>query len=370
MLNRLSSITTFNNNFLIIWTKNIVFGFGIASLSIVGLHTVTEIAVRLRSIFFSKKKSLCYPVENFNNNNNNTPPRVLITGGLTGIGLELVVKFIRLGYDVEVWNLLSEDSKETTQKQFHDRVEKEQQRQKSKSKVSLRHVDVSDRKQVQAACQEYYSSSNKIPADLLILNAGIVARKALGEYSDGEVEKCFATNVTVHAFEMLNFFLPKMRKNNNNDNINWRRSIVIVSSVTSFSGFAYASEYCASKAALLSLGDSARSELSLKIVDKNCSSSSSSDIVDVDVDVLTVCPYIVATKMFDWCLNKTPFWFYSALDPKWVADKIVDEGIWLRRTCLVLPWFFNLMPVVKWITPHWCWEIADKIMDASNWLKP
>jgi NAD(P)-dependent dehydrogenase (short-subunit alcohol dehydrogenase family) len=341
---------------------NFLLGLGFIIFIIVALHLLTEIFVRIRSSF-SSKPSLCISIEKLTQKTG--VPKVLITGGLTGIGLELVLKFTRLGYDIEVWNLLrNHDNNNVSllEKEFHQRVEKEQQQQQQRNnKISLRHVDVSDRKQVRDACKKYYFEQNESnPPDILILNAGVVARKALGEFDEGEVEKCFATNVTVHAFETLGYFLPKMVSSNSSKRvIDWRRSIILMSSVTSFSGFAYASEYCASKAALLSLGDSARAEIHTRFPS-----------AEVDVDVMTVCPYLIATKMFSWCIHKTPSWFYGALDPKWVVDKIVDEGIRLRRTCLILPWFFNLMPIVKWVAPHWCWEIADKIMDASNWLKP
>ena len=141
-----------------------------------------------------------------------------------------------------------------------------------------------------------------------------------------------------------------------------------MSSITAFSGFAAASEYCSTKAAVVSMGDSIRSEIRVAQEDDQKCNNNSCRLPPHDIDVLTVCPYLVRTKMFDDCLEKPPFWFFSALDPKWVAEKIVDDGMRFRREVLILPMFFYLMPVVKSVVPSWVWRIADDLLQASRWF--
>lgn len=333
---------------------------GTGVLSIGALHAATEIFVRARHhLGLESKKPLC---ANFSSKQ----PKVIITGGMQGLGFELVMKFLKLGgYQIEIWDLKNEIENEVKRQAVLDALDKNAMNSSSSPSnniniINFVVVDVSNVEQIQEACNSFLKKNNGDGPDLLILNAGVVARKSIGQFEAGEIQKCFATNVSVHAFELLNILLPKMMKNSE-DEIPWRRSIVLISSVTSFSGFAYASEYCATKAALVSLGDSLRSEI------RSSNNSSSRNNKNV-VDVLTVCPYLIVTRMFHWC--RPPFGFYAALNPKWVAEKIVDDGIRYRRSCLVLPWFFNLMPIVKWTLPEWCWLIADDLLDASSWLKP
>jgi NAD(P)-dependent dehydrogenase (short-subunit alcohol dehydrogenase family) len=336
---------------------------GAAVLALGSLHALTEIYVRVKYHFFSTKLPLCVPVSNFSSASSKTslpPPKVIITGGFQGLGLQLVRRFVQLGYHVQIWDLPEEIEDESKQKKFF--AESGFSESSPSSSLELVAVDVSSVEQIETACGNYLHSNNGNGPDLLVLNAGVVARKAIGEFQPGEIQKCFATNVSVHAFELLNILLPKMlvspptSSSSSSTSISsppWKRAIVLISSVTSFSGFAFASEYCATKAALVSLGDSLRSEIRLK---------------GASLDVVTVCPYLISTRMFDWC--RPPFWFFSPMSAEWVAERIVNDGIRFGRTCLVLPWFFNLMPIVKWSVPDWCWLIADDLVEASSWLKP
>lgn len=88
---------------------------------------------------------------------------------------------------------------------------------------------------------------------ILVNNAGVVQGKLLLDLSPEDVEETFGVNTLAH-FWTLKAFLPGMIEQKSGH-------IVTVSSVTGMIGVAQLSDYCASKAALISLHESLRYEL-------------------------------------------------------------------------------------------------------------
>ncbi|EMD40937.1 hypothetical protein CERSUDRAFT_149498 [Gelatoporia subvermispora B] len=88
---------------------------------------------------------------------------------------------------------------------------------------------------------------------ILVNNAGVVQGKRLLDLTPEDIQQTFGVNTLAH-FWALKAFLPEMIKQN-------AGHIVNVASVAGYVGMAQMTDYCASKAALISLHESLRYEL-------------------------------------------------------------------------------------------------------------
>ncbi|KAL4249096.1 short-chain dehydrogenases/reductases (SDR) family protein [Abortiporus biennis] len=88
---------------------------------------------------------------------------------------------------------------------------------------------------------------------VLINNAGVVQGKRILDLTPADIQQTFSVNTLAH-FWTLKAFLPEMIKQNAGHIIN-------ISSVAGMVGMAQLTDYCASKAALISLHESLRYEL-------------------------------------------------------------------------------------------------------------
>jgi len=120
--------------------------------------------------------------------------------------------------------------------------------------ITLIKCDVSKWDQVQAAAKEIKEEFGD--PTVLVNNAGVMQGKFLLDLSPEDVQQSFNVNVIAH-FNTIRAFLPAMLKEK-------KGHIITMSSVMGFVGCAQASDYCATKAALLSLHDSLRQELDTK----------------------------------------------------------------------------------------------------------
>ncbi|PVI04139.1 NAD(P)-binding protein [Periconia macrospinosa] len=159
---------------------------------------------------------------------------IVITGGVDGLGGLLAETYGMRNANVAVLD---------TKKVSDDEAEEKG--------VLYYECDVSDPKQVEAAVAEIVEDLG--PPTILINNAGIVQAKPILDSTAEEVEQTFRTNTFSH-FTTLRTFLPHMIQER-------RGTIVTVASVLGHVGAANLASYAASKAALIALHQSLRSEL-------------------------------------------------------------------------------------------------------------
>jgi len=169
---------------------------------------------------------------------------VVITGGSSGIGLDLAKAYTRQGCDVVLMA--------RNQSKLDDAVKAcSKMKQTADQKVLSFSVDVSD-KQALGACVELIKESVAVP-DLLILSAGIVQSVRFMEQTDDEFENIIQTNV-MGSRSVAKAFLPEMIKEG-------KGQLCFVSSLGGIiSTYGY-SAYSASKFAVLGMAGALRQEL-------------------------------------------------------------------------------------------------------------
>ena len=170
----------------------------------------------------------------------------LITGGLTGQGLEIATALAAQGANVAVGSFIGEagrlgDAAAYPASEESDRVAHELR--KSGGKVFSGHLDVRDSKIIAA----FIAASEETcgPIDILVNAAGTTAEQSVCGHSDLLWDKIIDTNLT-GAFRMTRAILPEMivRK--------WGR-IINIGSTAATVGWKDNPAYCASKAGLLGL---------------------------------------------------------------------------------------------------------------------
>lgn len=167
----------------------------------------------------------------------------------------------------------------------------------------------------------------RAPLDLVIANAGISSGTS-GTAGDGErIRALFAINVD----GVLNTVLPAV------ECMRGRRhgQIALISSIAAFRGFAGASAYCATKAAVKVFGEGLRLEL-----------------VEHGIAVSVVCPGYVTSRMT--AKNAFPMPFLMPADK---AARIIVRGLARDRARIVFPlpmhiavWLLGALPPA-WIDP-------------------
>ncbi|XP_018007886.1 estradiol 17-beta-dehydrogenase 11 [Hyalella azteca] len=188
---------------------------------------------------------------------------VLITGGGSGLGRELALRFAAAGATVLVWGRNLRALEETK-----DKVES------TGGSCFVYRVDVTDREAV-------YSTAGKIKSqfgmvDILVNNAGVAYGKNILDSNDDEIVNTFNVNIISH-FYTTKAFLPEMLKINSGH-------VVTMSSMGGYTAVNRMTDYCASKFAAVGYNEALTMELR----------------VNGHTGVLTtlVCPYYVDTGMF------------------------------------------------------------------------
>lgn len=242
---------------------------------------------------------------------------VLITGGGSGIGRLMALRFAALGCRLVLWDV----NKEGLSKVAAEISAKG-------AKVSTNVVDVTDRELV------YKTAKEVGPVDVLINNAGIVTGKPILDCPDHMMEKTFQVNTIAH-FWTIKAFLPGMvdRKDGH---------IVTIASAAGQAGVAGLVDYCASKFGAMGVADSLYYEVRKK---------------KWNVRTTVVCPYYINTGMFDGAKTKFSS-ILPILDENKVADRIV---LAIRRgeEHINLPWMVNTIPLLRILPTPWCAWISE-----------
>lgn len=229
---------------------------------------------------------------------------VLITGAGSGIGRLLALGAADRGAArVIVWDL-DEDAARAVAGEVQARG----------ARGEAERIDVTDAEAVAAA------AARAGEVDVAVNNAGVVTGARLEDNTEAGIRRTFEVNALA-PYWLTRAVLPGMRARG-------RGTVVTVASAAGLVGVARQTDYSASKHAAVGFAESLGAELR-----KDGS----------PVTSLVVCPYYIATGMFEGVRTRVP-WLLPILEPQAVADAILD-AVEAGRTRLVLP------PAVKLLAP-------------------
>ncbi|GAB1422170.1 SDR family oxidoreductase [Anaerolineales bacterium] len=169
---------------------------------------------------------------------------VFISGASSGIGRAAVIAFIKNGDDV-----VGFARREAKLKALADEI---QAYPEGKGRFLAVQGDITERESVEAAFAELETTFKKL--DIVIANAGIGQRGALGDADWQDIEQVLRTNIdgVIHSIQVA---VPLMRLNPDGG------QIITISSVAATLISPYTASYAASKAFVSSLTASIRVEL-------------------------------------------------------------------------------------------------------------
>nr|GAT58241.1 predicted protein [Mycena chlorophos] len=210
--------------------------------------------------------------------------------------------------------------------------------------VNYYKCDVSKWEEVEAVSKKIIEEIGQ--PTILINNAGVVQGKLLLDLSPEDVQQTFNVNTLAH-FWTLKAFLPGMLEKK-------KGHIVTVSSMLGAHGIAQMTDYCASKAALISLHRSLRSELDKRY---NCPK----------IRTTLVLPGQIHTPMFSTVTPSNQF-FFPTLHPIEVVKPIIQALDNTLGETIYLPFYANFAP---WLTvlPHWVADIGTWFSGADLSMK-
>lgn len=221
---------------------------------------------------------------------------VFITGGTTGIGMEMAKLYLSQGWKVGVCG--------------RDRKKFDENFIAHRDNITFYALDVSDRKELQAGIHDF---SKSIGLDLLIANAGI-GYKFKTKIPDFEYSyKMVHVNLlgVMYAFEAaLDVMIPR-----------GKGQLVVVSSIAGFNGLPGVSAYSATKAAVQKYAES----LNL-------------DLRQFNIAVTTICPGFVETPLTAGNHHPMPFLVKA---PK--AATLMVRAIEKKKMIYMFPFFFASM---------------------------
>jgi len=238
---------------------------------------------------------------------------LLVTGGGSGIGRLMCLRFARLGATVVTWDINKAGNEETVAM-----IKNEGYRAFSYT------VDMSSKEDIYQAAKQ--TKEDVGPVTILVNNAGIVSGTTVMDTPDAKIIKTFEVNILAH-FWTIKAFLPDM--------INHKLGhIVNVASLAGHSGTNKLVDYCSSKFAAVGLDEAFRVEMYVQ---------GHSDYIKTTV----VCPYYISTGMFAGVQSK----LIPILEPEFVADSVVGATL-TNREVLLLPWWSFILIALKAVVPE------------------
>jgi short-subunit dehydrogenase len=235
----------------------------------------------------------------------NSMKSVFITGGTTGMGMELAKLYSAKGWKVGVCG--------------RERSKFEEHFQGGRENVSFFRVDVSNRDELRAAIADF---SNSIGLDLLIANAGI-GYKFKTKVPDFQYSyKMVHVNLlgVMYAFEAaLDVMIPRASG-----------QLVAISSIAGYNGLPGVSAYSATKAAVL----------------KYCESLHL-DMRQFNIGVTSICPGFVDTPLTQVNHHPMPFLMKA---PK--AAQLIAGAIERKKMVYHFPFFFGMLVRILGMLPR------------------
>lgn len=234
---------------------------------------------------------------------------VFITGGTSGIGLELAKKYLSQGWKVGVCG--------RDQAKFNENFTTDYQN------LYYFPVDVADREALKKAIHEF---SKPTGLSLLIASAGISYPQKTKIPDFERTYKMVHVNLlgVMYAFEAaMEIMIPQGSGH-----------LVAISSLAGYNGFPGISGYSATKSAVMKFCES----LSL-------------DLRHMHIDVSCVCPGFVDTPLTQ--VNHHPMPFLVKVDK---AAAIIVKGIRKKKRVINFPFVFSCIVKILTLMPRWMFQ--------------
>jgi short-subunit dehydrogenase len=238
---------------------------------------------------------------------------VLVTGGASGIGRLLALRFAAEGASVVLWDVNAHGL---------DAVRAEIAAAGGTARAYA--CNLADRRAIAAVAAKTLAEAG--PVDVLVNNAGVVSGKTLLDATDDDIQRTFDVN-TLALFWTTRAFLPAMLARD-------RGHVVTIASAAGIVGTSRLVDYCASKHAAVGFDEALRLEL------RRAGSR---------VKTTVVCPFYISTGMFAGVKTRIPL-LLPILEPEYAVNRIV-EAVRRDRRRLVMPrfvyltWLVRLLPV-------------------------
>ncbi len=233
---------------------------------------------------------------------------VVITGGASGIGRKMALRFARQKANLAVIDI-DETQLTNTEKKLKTFT----------TRIQVYRCDVSQKNEI-----EHISGKIKkdfIFIDILINNAGVVTGKPVLDTRFEDLKRNLDINLMAVIW-MTKQFLPEMIARN-------AGHIVNIASAAGLIGVPGLTDYCAAKFGVVGFSDALRLEMK--------------KFGHHGVKVSCICPSFIATGMF---AGAKPPLFSPWLDPDRVAGKIVQTII-NERAYLKMPFIVKLIPFFR-----------------------
>jgi len=196
--------------------------------------------------------------------------------------------------------------------------------------------DVSKWEEVEAVSKKIIEEIGQ--PTVLVNNAGVVQGKLILDLTPEDIQQTFGVNTLSH-FWTLKAFLPGMIEKK-------KGHIVTMASNMGIHGVAQMTDYGASKAALINLNRSLRSELDKRY---KCPA----------IRTTLVCPGHIHTALFA-TLNASPQFFFPTLHPIDVVKRVIKALDETHSQTIYLPFYTHFMPALQ--------LLPDFVADFSSWL--
>ncbi|CAL8088691.1 unnamed protein product [Calicophoron daubneyi] len=252
---------------------------------------------------------------------------ILVTGGGGGIGRLMLIDFAKYCPNLIAWDVNKAGLDETA----------EMVKSQTGCTVRTYVVDLRSRDDVFEAAKKVMNDVGR-RVTVLVNNAGIVSAKPLLQLKPTEIENTFKVNILSH-FYTIQAFLPYMIGEKSLPGAQPetpRGHIVSVASVAGEIPALGLSDYCATKAAALSLMDTLELELyEMKLGDR--------------IHLTSIMPFFMDTKLFAGC--KPEFqWLFPIVPATVCANRIVeavrknDRAVFVTGRYAVLPLMKRFLP--------------------------
>ncbi|KAG5728470.1 Short-chain dehydrogenase/reductase family 16C member 6 [Termitomyces sp. T112] len=200
--------------------------------------------------------------------------------------------------------------------------------------------DVSQWEEVEAVSKKVIEEIGE--PTILVNNAGVVQGKLILDLTPADIHQTFSVNTLAH-FWTLKAFLPTMIKNETGH-------IVTISSVLGYIGTPRLVDYCASKAAAISLNESLRYELDIKY---KCPR----------IRTTLVTPGHIMTPMFNtFSTPDTAFYkfLFPSVQPVALVKRIIAVLDEQDSQCIRIPFYVHLCPFLQ--------HMPSFFRDLAQWL--
>lgn len=246
---------------------------------------------------------------------------VFITGGTTGLGMELAKLYLSRGWKVGVCG--------------RDRQKFDEHFEAHRDNVSFYQVDVANREELKASITDF---SKSIGLDILVANAGIGFKNKTKIPDFDYSYRMVHVNLlgVMYAFEAaLDVMIPR-----------GKGQIVAISSIAGYNGLPGASAYSATKAGVL----------------KYCESLHL-DLKQFNINVTAICPGFVDTPLTQSNHHPMPFLMKA---PK--AAQLIFKAIEKKKMVYAFPFFFSSLVRVLSILPR-TWYRLIMSFKIANYSK-